>query len=95
MSDPLAIRGIPRNLTSYVCVDVIGGDRPILFVTRADGDWCFLCGSDDPTDPSVYRVAGIGHVLDLDPTVAEVLDLGVDEEADRAVVGGPWTRTPC
>jgi len=70
-------------------------DRPILYVTRADGDWCFLCGSDDPTDPSVYRVAGIGHVLDLDPTVAEVLDLVVDEEADRAVVGGPWTRTPC
>lgn len=89
----LAERGIPPNLKSYVCVEVFEGQRPVLYVTRSDGDWCFLCGEEHPDDASAYRVVGIGHPVGSDPTLFEVLDLGVGEEAERDSVGAAWSRS--
>ena len=89
----LAERGIPPNLKSYVCVEVFDCQRPVLYVTRPDGDWCFLCGEEHPHDASAYRVVGIGHPIGSDPTLVEILDLGVDEEAERASVGAAWSRS--
>ena len=89
----LAERGIPPNLKSYVCIEVFEGQRPILYVTRSDGDWCFLCGEEHPNDASAYRVVGIGHPVGSDPTLVEILDLGVDEEAERVSVEAAWIRS--
>jgi hypothetical protein len=77
----------------YVCTHVFSGERPVLYVTRPDGDWCLLCGDDHPQEGNAYRVVGIGHVLDADESVREVLDLAPNEEAERDAVGGSWTRT--
>ncbi len=77
---------------SYICTHVFERSRPVLYVTRPEGDWCLLCGDEHPNSASAYRVAGINHVLAHDPSVREVLDLNVDEEAERTVVGGPWVR---
>ena len=93
MADPLASRGIPANLKAYVCVEVFERARPVLYVTRPEGDWCFLCGEEHPDDAAAYRVVGIGHPLSEDPTLANVLDLGENEEAERSIVGGQWTRS--
>lgn len=82
----------PEHLKSYVCVHVFDGARPVLYVTRPDGDWCFLCGEDHPEAASQFRVVGMGHVLKQDATLAAVMDLGVDEEAERTTVGAEWTR---
>jgi hypothetical protein len=81
------------HVKSYVCIEVLSGERPVLYVTRPDGDWCFLCGGDHPDDASAYRVVGAGHVLGSDPTLAAVLDLEPFQEAEREVVGGLWVRT--
>lgn len=78
---------------SYVCVHVFDGAKPVLYVTRPEGDWCALCGDDHPDGASSYRVVGLNHVLQQDRTVAEVLDLAPNEEAEREVVGGPWVRS--
>ena len=93
MADPLAERGIPSNLKSYVCIEVFNGERPVLLVSREDGDWCFLCGDGHPDDAAFYRVVGIGRPIGDDPTLVEVLDLGSDEEAERVEVGAAWTRS--
>jgi hypothetical protein len=93
VANPLVERGIPPNLKSYVCIEVFNGERPILLVTREDGDWCFLCGDEHPDDAAFFRVVGIGHPIRDDPTLTDLLDLGVDEEAQRSAVGGPWTRS--
>ena len=66
----------------------------MLLVSREDGDWCFLCGDDHPQDPTYYRVVGIGHVIELDPTLRAVLDLDPNEEAERATPGQSWIRLP-
>jgi hypothetical protein len=94
VSDPLAERGIDFHLQSFVCVDVINGQRPVLLVARDhEGDWCFLCGEEHEGNDYV-RVAGIGHVITGDPALAEVLDLGTGEEAERSSVGAAWIRAP-
>ena len=85
--------GLPYETKSYVCVHVFDGDMPVLYVTRPEGDWCALCGGDHQDDSSAYRVVGLGHVIDNDPTIAQVLDLSPNEEAERKSVGEPWVRS--
>jgi hypothetical protein len=80
MTSGMENRGLPRNPKSYACVHVLDRSRPVLYVAWPDGDWCVLCGEDDPDDASVYRVVGLGHAVDLDPAIEEVLDLRPDEE---------------
>ena len=89
----LSARGIPANLKCYVCIEVFAEGHPALYVTRPDGDWCFLCGGDHPDDASAYRVVGIGHVISADATLNEVLDLDSDEEAERSSAGADWCRS--
>jgi hypothetical protein len=84
---------LPDETKSYVCIHVFDRIRPVLYVTRPNGDWCALCGGDHPDDASSFRVVGIGHVIDYDPSVAEVLDLRPNQEAEREAVGEPWLRS--
>jgi uncharacterized protein YegJ (DUF2314 family) len=84
---------VPFDTKSYVCIHVFDRTRPVLYVTREDGDWCALCGDSHPDDASAYRVVHLGHVLEQDPTLTELLDLSPNEEAERDEVGGPWVRT--
>jgi hypothetical protein len=93
VTDSLAARGISANQKSYVCIEVFQGERVVLLVSRPDGDWCFLCGADHPEDAASFRVVGIGHAISEDSSLSDVLDLDVDEEAERSAVGGAWTRT--
>lgn len=79
---------------AYVCIHVFDGSRPVLLVSRADGDWSFLCGGLHANDASSYRVVGIGHVVDKDPSLRAVMDLPPDWEAERQDVSSDWTKTP-
>ena len=86
-------RGIAYETRSFVCRCVFEGTRPVLYVSRADGDWCFLCGDEHPQDAYWYLVVGLGHEVDKDRTLTDVLDLSPDEEAEREYVGSAWTRS--
>jgi hypothetical protein len=78
---------------AYVCIHVFEGRKPVLLVSRLDGDWCFLCGGVHEDDASNYRVVGIGHVLDDDPSLLSALDLPIDWEAERGTPDSSWIRT--
>lgn len=80
------------HLKSYVCIHVFENARPILLVSRPDGDWCFLCGDDHENSAKSYRVVGMGHVLNKDPTLESLLDLQPDWEAERENVKSGWGR---
>jgi hypothetical protein len=83
---------IESRLRAYVCVHVCDYVRPVLLVTRAGGPWCFLCGDLHPQDASSYRVVGIGHLFERDPSLVELKDLPIDWEAERQDVKSPWIR---
>ena len=85
-------RFVQPHEKSYVCTHVFDGE-PVLYVTRPDGDWCFLCGADHPVEASSYRVVGANHVLTADQSLNEVLDLEPNHEAERSGVGGTWARS--
>ena len=79
------------EVAAYVCSHVFEHKRPVLLVARDDGDWQFLCRDSHAPD-ELPRVIGLNHLVDDDPSLRQVLDLPVDWEAERAFVGGPWTR---
>lgn len=83
----------PFEQKSYVCTHVFDGSRPVLYVTRPDGDWCFLCGDDHPDEGAAYRVVGLGHVIKGDSSLREVLDLLPNAEVERAAAGAVWERS--
>lgn len=82
------------NQKAYVCICVFENAKSVKLVSRSDGDWQILCGDDHPNDADYFRVVGIGHEFDKDPTLLELIDLPPEWDAERSHVGGPWLRTP-
>jgi hypothetical protein len=77
---------------ALVCEHVLADTRPILEVVHDhDGDWQLLCAGDDDGDA---HVTGMRRLLERDPTLTRVLDLGRGQLAARPGVGSPWTRRP-
>jgi hypothetical protein len=77
---------------AYVCRHVFVQSAPVLFVSRPDGDWCFLCGQQHEQSASEYRVVGIGHILEQDQSLVNVMDLLPDWEAERTEIDEEWIR---
>ena len=86
-------QGPVPHIATFVCMHIRDGERPVLWVSRPDGDWCFLCGQSDHGGVESYCIVGMSHLVDHDATLREVLDLRRDREAERLVVGGRWTRS--
>jgi hypothetical protein len=80
---------------AYVRTHIYEGTRPVLLVSRCDGDWCFLCGEDHDDDASSYRVVGVGYLFQKHPALKELMDLPDDWEAERSAVEEAWLRTEC
>lgn len=93
MTSPPLRDGLPYETKTYVCTHVFESSRPVLYVTRPEGDWCALCGDDHSDDAASYRVVGLGHVVEADPSIQEILDLDAGEEAERPAVGERWVRS--
>jgi hypothetical protein len=82
-----------KEAPAFVCSHVFEGHRSILLVSRAEGDWQFICGgAHDEAD--VPRVVGLNHLIEDDPSLSEILDLPSDWEAERETQGGRWQRRP-
>jgi hypothetical protein len=83
----------PRTeVVAYTCAQVFGERRPILLVSRAGGDWQCLCGGYH-TAREVPVMVALDELLEADPSLAQLLDLPDDWEAERASVNDPWIRT--
>ena len=79
---------------AYVCIHIFDLSRPVLLVSRLDGDWSFLCGAEHADNPDNYRLVGKGHILDRDPTLRELDDLAPNWEAERGSITDAWVRRP-
>jgi hypothetical protein len=82
------------HILSFVCVDVYPGGKDILLVSREDGDWSFLCGSTHPESLDQFQMIGMSHLLERDPTLRQVLNLGRNQSAERQELGSRWWRVP-
>lgn len=77
----------------YVCIHVFAHTRPVNLVVHEDGDWMFLCGELHDDSPENYKAVGVGHLLDWDPSLSEVLDLENNHEAERTASNSEWIHT--
>jgi len=74
-------------------VHVLSAARPVLYACREAGDMIFACGADDHGQSTDYwKVVHRGHLLALDTSRAAITDLADSEQAERVVLGEPWTR---
>jgi hypothetical protein len=92
-SDDMLEMPIQPNLRVYVCIHVFKDERPILLVSRVDGDWCFLCGSTHEQTTDDIVAVGVGHVLERDNSLVPLLDLKPEWEAERSDFVSPWVRS--
>jgi hypothetical protein len=77
------------HLITYVCSHVFENTRPILYICKEDGDWQFLCGKYHEAD-EIPRVVGLGHLIERDNTLLEIMELPDNWEAERNEIGGAW-----
>jgi hypothetical protein len=77
----------------FVCSHIFANTHPVLLVSRADGEWQFLCGAADH-EARLPAVVGLNHLLERDPSINRVLDLPAYWEAGREGVGAPWRACP-
>ena len=85
----------PMNLhwRVFVCRQVVAREKPVLLVSRADGDWCFLCGGQHEQSTTDFISVGVGHMLEQDGSLVELLDLKSGWEAERKDRNSPWIRS--
>jgi hypothetical protein len=82
-----------HHTRAFVCSHIFDATHPVLLVVRSAEDWSLLCGdAHDWDEPNALRLVGIGHILERDASLHQLLDLGVGYEAERAAVGGEWIR---
>ncbi len=82
-----------RERAAFVCRHVLDGSRPVRLVAYEEGDWQFLCGEAHESGEGP-RVVGLNHLVERDPTLAEILDLQPGWETERLETGGAWIRRP-
>lgn len=68
------------------------GSHSILLVTHdaEDGAWQFLCG--DANEAADGRVVGLGSIVKLDASVAEIAELPLGWRAWRSAPEEPWRK---
>ncbi|SFP24782.1 hypothetical protein [Variovorax sp. 770b2] len=84
----------PRNCATVFSKSVLNRSRPILLVSHDEDDhgWQFLDGvSEDLED---LALAGLGHVLEIDPGIVELADLVPGFQATRAGPQEQWVVEP-
>lgn len=84
----------PPNCAAIVSKSVIDKRKPILHVVHDEDDhgWQFLDNESEALED--LCIVGLGHVLDLDPSMAELAGLEPGWQATRDDAQAPWRIEP-
>lgn len=85
------------NSAAIVCEHVASGNFPILYATRTeplepeDSGWQFLCHSGLDEDDGKAQVWSIGHVIESDPNLMELIERPIGTILTRKDTNSVWT----
>lgn len=86
----------PTNCATIVSKSILDGSRPVLYIAHDEDDhgWQFLDAVSEELDD--LAIVGLGHVLDLDPTLAVLAHLQPGYHATRSSPNSEWVivKTP-
>lgn len=84
---------VPNPVSLMTTRQVLDGREPVRVVFEADdGTMMFLCGTTVDLDDGVE--IGLDRLLELDPSLGEVIGLATGLRADRSSRDGPWVIEP-
>jgi hypothetical protein len=70
---------------------VVNGEMPALVVVHDDeGDWLIGDGVNDPNEDDACDLFHLGHVLELDPSLMQVMDMPDGHMATRESATSAW-----
>jgi hypothetical protein len=84
----------PARLGVAVMHTVLNGEMPALQVVHAAEDWWRVADGVNSPNGDASTTAHMQHVLELDPTLAELATLAPGFQADRDDVESPWVVSP-
>lgn len=76
------------HTASFICSHVFDDTHPILLVCKDDGEFQFLCGGIH--EGELPRIVGLGHMIDRDRSLLELLNMDDGYAAERESVGEVW-----
>lgn len=77
----------------FSCRNVYEREAPVLYIVHGeDGDWQLLCGGNEHDDANEIVVLHVAHLIERDPSLAEILDLDLGHEAERLSRAAEWVR---
>ena len=86
----------PPNCATVVSNSIIEKRKPILYVSHDEDDhgWQFLDNESEELDD--LCIVGLGHILEVDPSMAGLASLEPGWQATRADISSEWVieRTP-
>lgn len=90
--------GIPGPLSELAGVvqrTVVRGELPARVVVHDDeGDWLIGDGVNDPNEEGACGIFHFTHIVRMDPSLMEVLDIPVGYAAFRESGSSPWEISP-
>lgn len=85
----------PNDLGAVVMKTALHDGLPVLqFVHSPDNSWLVADGVHDPNLPGACIATHLRHVLERDPSLAELASLPIGSQANRSAVGEPWVVQP-
>ncbi len=86
---------IPRNAKTIICNHVFEAKRDVLYAYFEDDTIGLMCGrTDHAQSADEYKVVGVGHLLDRDPSISAGLQLAFPDGAvDRNSTDESWQVT--
>jgi hypothetical protein len=82
----------PAHLGIVIQRTVIDGEEPARSIVHdEDGDWLASDGVNDPNQPNAAIVVCMHHLIDLDPSIAQLANMPRGTEAWREDEDDPWT----
>lgn len=80
------------NYGVYVCPHVFQRSREVLESVRDfDGSWQFLCGVEGCIDEGGPHLIGVGHLIEVDPSIDELTSLNPGMYAERPDINSAWS----
>lgn len=89
----MAAHNQPLNLRVFCCRHVLEEQAPITLVF-SDDDFTFVCAHEHDWEmDGELRALSLGALLEIDPSIEEVLRMDIGYEAERRSINDPWVIT--
>jgi len=80
----------PENTACFICNHILKEKKSILLVFHeADGDWQFLCGSDNHSEDNI-KIVSLKQVTKIDESVNQLFEMPLGYGAERASGHMEW-----